>query len=82
MKKTYPDIKPSDAVILAKMAALLRKAESEGQLLQTCSSRQIMEAAFFVSKGYSVQFATSNILIPNYISSGEEEIAAKLLSSF
>lgn len=68
-----------DARRLAEVARILRLAEEKESLSVSLSTRQVLDAAAYLPLGYSLQDVVEEVILTNYILSGEETLARSLL---
>ena len=68
-----------DAVRLAEIARILRLGEAKETLSVSLSTRQVLDAAAYLPLGYSLQDVVEEVILTNYMLSGEEVLARALL---
>ena len=78
---TVKEVSPADASRLAEAARLLRLGEEKEVLSVSLSTRQVLDAAAYLPLGYSLQEILEEIILTNYLISGEETIARSLLQT-
>ena len=78
---TVKEVSPADASRLAEAARLLRLGDEKEVLSVSLSTRQVLDAAAYLPLGYSLQEILEEIILTNYLISGEETIARSLLQT-
>ncbi|WP_298614202.1 AAA family ATPase [uncultured Odoribacter sp.] len=75
------NISRSEASRLAEVARLLRLGEEKEVLSVSLSTRQVLDAAAYLPLGYTLQEIVEEVILTNYLISGEETIARSLLQT-
>lgn len=78
---TYSGVTPKEAGQLAEVARILRLGEKKETLSVALSTRQVLDAAAYLTLGYNVQEVIENVILTNYLVSGEEVLARSLLQT-
>lgn len=76
-----PEVAEKDARQLAQVAQILRLGEKKETLSVSLSTRQVLDAASYLPLGYSLQEVIENVILTNYLVSGEEILARSLLQT-
>lgn len=81
IQQRVPGIERKDAEQLAKVAQILRLGEKKETLSVSLSTRQVLDAAYYLPLGYSVQEVIEEVILTNYLISEEQLIARSLLQT-
>lgn len=79
--RQLPEVREKDALQLAQIARILRLGEKKETLSVSLSTRQVLDAAAYLPLGYSLQEVIENVILTNYLVSGEEVLARSLLQT-
>lgn len=79
--KRIPEVTVKDASRLAQVAQILRLGEQKETLSVSLSTRQVLDAASYLPLGYTIEEVVEEVILTNYLVSGEDVIARSLLQT-
>lgn len=81
IRQRIEGVSRKDASGLAEIARILRLGEEKETLSVALSTRQVLDAAAYFPLGYSLRDIVEEVILTNYILSGEEVLARSLLQT-
>lgn len=76
-----PQVRKEAAQQLAQVAGVLRLAEQKETLSVALSTRQVLDAAAYLSLGYTLKEVVEEVILTNYLIAGELIIARSLVQT-